>query len=81
MVLLLRGPDEGRKETVVLHQMAMTSDWASDKEAHPIQFGWEKGGLPDGSKTPIQIGFGGGMGMDHPSPSPIQTRFGWACPP
>ena len=35
MALLLRGRDEGQKETVVLHKSAMTFDWPSVKEAHP----------------------------------------------
>jgi len=35
MALFLRGPDEGREETVVLHNHAMTFDWPSVEEAHP----------------------------------------------
>jgi len=35
MALLLRGRDEGQKETVVLHKSAMTFDWPSVNDAYP----------------------------------------------
>jgi len=58
------GSSESRRETDVPHKNGVTFDWLSVEEAHPSEFGWGIGGLPDGSTTPIQNAFGWGMGSD-----------------